>query len=116
MQRTLLKSKLHGATVTQTELYYDGSITIDVHLMEMADIVENERVQIVNVNNGVRFETYVIRGEKGSGMICLNGPAARLGIKGDIIHILSYDNISSEELEDFTPGIFILNEKNEIIQ
>ena len=110
----MLKSKIHNAVVTQTELSYAGSITIDGSLMEKSDIIENERVQVVNINNGARFETYVIQGEKGTGSICLNGPAARLGSPGDKIHILSYATMSQDELKGFKPTIIILNDKNEI--
>ncbi len=116
MRRIMLKSKIHNAVVTETELTYAGSITIDRILMEKANIIENERVQVVNLNNGTRFETYVIQGESGKGMVCLNGPAARLVTKGDIIHILSYATISEEELENFKPMIIVLNDKNEIVQ
>jgi len=112
MQRTLLKSKIHNARVTHANLYYEGSITIDELLMERADIVEHEQVQVVNCNNGARFETYVIRGERGSGMICLNGPAARLGNVGDIVHILSYAVITEEERENFEPVIVKLGDGN----
>ncbi|MFC1541172.1 aspartate 1-decarboxylase [Candidatus Latescibacterota bacterium] len=115
MRRIMLKSKLHNAAVTQTELSYMGSITIDGLLLEQADILENERVQVVNINNGERFETYVISGEKGSGTICLNGPAARLAAIGDRIYILSYATMNEEELIKFKPDILILNEKNEVI-
>ncbi len=111
----MLKSKLHNATVTETELTYVGSITIDQALLEQADIIENERVQVVNINNGARFETYVISGERGTGMVCLNGPAARLAANGDRIHILSYATMSAEELKDFKPDILFLNEKNDIV-
>ena len=116
MRRIMLKSKIHNAVVKETELTYTGSITIDRMLMEKANIIENERVQVVNLNNGARFETYVIQGEIGTGMICLNGPAARLGAKGDIIHILSYATISEEELKNFKPLIIVLNDKNEVVQ
>ena len=115
MQRTVLKSKIHNATITQTELLYDGSITIDEIIMKRSNIVENEQVQVVNQNNGARFETYVIPGERGSGMICLNGPAARMGIVGDSIHILTYITAEDDELKHFKPSIIILNEKNEIL-
>ncbi|MFC1539352.1 aspartate 1-decarboxylase [Candidatus Latescibacterota bacterium] len=115
MRRIMLKSKLHNAAVTQTELSYMGSITIDGLLLEKADILENERVQVVNINNGERFETYVISGEKSSGTICLNGPAARLAAEGDRIHILSYATMNEEELNKFKPDILILNENNVII-
>ena len=116
MRRIMLKSKIHNAVVTQTELSYVGSITIDGSLMEKSDIIENERVQVVNINNGARFETYVIQGEHGEGKICLNGPAARLCSPGDIIHILSYATISENELKDFKPKIIVLNDNNEISQ
>lgn len=112
----MLKSKIHNAEITQTELSYSGSITIDALILEKSDIIENERVQVVNMNNGARFETYVIQGEKGTGMICLNGPAARLGSPGDRIHILTYATMSEEKLKDFKPKIIVLNEKNEIIR
>lgn len=115
MRRILLKSKIHNAMITHSNLYYAGSITIDENLMERADIVENERVQVVNLNNGARFETYAICGKRGSGMICLNGPAARLGVETDIIHILTYATVGEEELKTFKPVKIVLNEKNEII-
>ena len=114
MQRIMLKSKIHNAVVTETELAYGGSITIDGFLMEQSDIVEFERVQVVNLNNGARFETYVIEGERESGTICLNGPAARLGVPGDIVHILSYSVLGEGELKEFKPKILILDEKNRI--
>ena len=111
----MLKSKIHNAVVTQTDLKYNGSITIDSTLMKKADIIENERVQIVNYNNGERFETYVIEGDKDSGMICLNGPAARLATPGNIIHILSYANVDGKELKEFKTRIIILNDENKIV-
>jgi len=114
MLRTLLKSKLHGARITQANLYYEGSITIAEDLMERADIVENERVQVVNLNNGARFETYVIKGKRESGEICLNGPAARLGAVTDIIHILSYMSVDETELDTISPVVLMLDERNSI--
>ena len=108
MRRIMLKSKIHNAVVTQTELSYSGSITIDELIMEKSDIIENERVHVVNLNNGARFETYVIKGEKGKEMICLKGPAARLGSPGDTIHILSYATMSEDELSGFKPKIILL--------
>lgn len=90
MLRHMAKSKLHGATVTQTELHYEGSITIDADLMDVADLVPFERVQVVNMSNGSRLETYVIEGERGCGTICLNGPAARYAVVGDKVHVISY--------------------------
>ena len=116
MQRTILKSKIHNAVIMQTKLTYEGSITIDGYLMDKADIVENERVQVVNINNGARLETYVIRGKERSSYICLNGPAARLGVEGDRIHILTYVIVNDDELENVKPAVLILNEKNEIIE
>jgi len=90
MLRHMAKSKLHGATVTQTELHYEGSITIDPDLMDVADLIPGERVQIVNMSNGSRIETYVIAGDRGCGTICLNGPAARHAVAGDKVHVISY--------------------------
>lgn len=115
MQRIMLNAKIHYAVITQTELEYEGSITIDGVLLDRVGIVENERVQVVNMNNGVRLETYVIRGEDGSGGICLNGPAARLGMVGDKVHILSYVALDKHEVSSHHPTILILNEKNQII-
>ncbi len=114
MQRIILKSKIHNAGVTQADLSYTGSITIDGEVMDRADLYENERVQVVNLNNGARFETYVIRGGDGSGVICLNGPAARMGLVGDRVHILSYALMSGEELRDHTPKIVMLDEGNRV--
>ncbi|MGE5531316.1 MAG: aspartate 1-decarboxylase [Bacteroidota bacterium] len=90
MLRNMAKSKIHGATVTNAVLYYEGSITIDRELMDAADLVPFERVQVVNVNNGSRIETYVIEGEPGCGTICLNGPAARYAVVGDKVHVICY--------------------------
>ena len=116
MQRILLKSKIHNARETHANLFYEGSITIDENLMEKADIVEHEQVQVVNCNNGARFETYVIKGERGSGMICLNGPAARLGNVGDTVHILTYAVVSEEEREFFKPVVLVLSDRNSIVE
>lgn len=90
MLREMAKSKIHGATVTEAVLYYEGSITIDRALMDAANLLPLERVQVVNVNNGSRLETYVIEGEADSGIICLNGPAARAAVVGDRVHVISY--------------------------
>ena len=103
MQIQLLKSKIHRAKITQTELNYVGSITIDENLMIAANLIENERVQVVNINNGERLETYVIKGEKGSGMICLNGPAARKGAVGDHVIVISYCIMEFEEAKKYQP-------------
>ena len=108
----ILKSKLHRVTVTQAELHYVGSITIDEDLMDAANLIENEKVQIVNINNGERFETYVIKGIKNSGDITLNGPAARKVHKGDIIIIISYALMDFEEAKGFKPWLVFPNETN----
>lgn len=101
----VVKSKIHKVTVTEANLQYVGSITIDVALMEVANIIENEKVQIVNVNNGERLETYVIKGERGSGVVCLNGPAARKCAVGDIVIIISYASMDFEEAKKHTPTL-----------
>ncbi len=116
MQRTMCKSKIHCATVTDANLKYEGSITIDENLMEAADFLPYEKVQIVNNNNGARFETYVIKGTRGSGTICLNGAAARLVQPQDTIIIISYANIDESELATFKPIIVSVNENNQVIQ
>jgi len=101
----VVKSKIHKVTVSEANLQYVGSITIDEDLMDAANIVENEKVQIVNVNNGERLETYVIKAERGSGKICLNGPAARKAVVGDIIIIISYALLDANEAKSFKPNI-----------
>ena len=103
MMINTFKSKLHRVTVTQADLNYVGSITIDENLMDAANIYENERVQIVNVNNGERLETYVIKGERGAGTICLNGAAARKVAVGDIVIIISYAMMTREEMKSHVP-------------
>ena len=113
--RTMLKSKIHRARVTDANINYEGSITVDSKLMAKADILPYEQVQVLNVNNGARFTTYAIEGEAGSGCICLNGAAARLAVKGDIVIILSYTQVPEEEVKDFKPRIVHVNEKNAII-
>ncbi|MBO4373400.1 MAG: aspartate 1-decarboxylase [Bacteroidales bacterium] len=105
MNIEVLKSKIHRVTVTQACLDYIGSITIDEQLMNEAGIIENEKVQVVNINNGERLETYVIKGEYGSGCICLNGPAARKVLPGDIVIIISYASMDFEEAKTFKPKI-----------
>lgn len=116
MQLSMLKSKIHRAVITQAELDYVGSVTIDEELMEAAGICEYEHVHIVNVNSGSRIETYVIAGEKGSGIICLNGAAARSGQKGDTVIIMSYAAMSPEEAGEHRPRVVFVNEKNEIVR
>ena len=111
-----MKSKLHGAQVTQTELHYEGSITIDADLMQRADIIENERVQVVNMENGSRLETYVITGPAGSGTICLNGPAARLCATGDSVHIISYVILDEAEARSFESRVLTIKEGNTVAE
>ncbi|MFB5761185.1 aspartate 1-decarboxylase [Paenibacillus medicaginis] len=114
MFRTMMKSKIHKATVTEANLNYVGSITIDRDLMEAADILENERVQVVNNNNGARLETYVIPGAPGSGVICLNGAAARLVQVGDVVIIMTYALISSEEVAGHVPQVILVDDHNRV--
>lgn len=116
MFRTMMKSKLHRATVTEANLNYVGSITIDEDLMEAGNLWENEKVQIVNNNNGARLETYVIKGPRGSGVICLNGAAARLVQPGDKVIIISYAMMTEEEARRYKPTIVILDENNQQLQ
>ncbi|WP_262248640.1 aspartate 1-decarboxylase [Parapedobacter soli] len=112
----VLKSKIHRARVTQAELNYVGSITIDEDLMDAANIIANEKVQIVNNNNGARFETYVIKGERGSGMVCLNGAAARLVQVGDVVIIISYALMEQQEAKEYQPILVFPDENNRLIQ
>jgi aspartate 1-decarboxylase len=112
MFRTLMKSKIHRATVTRTNLNYKGSITIDKELAEQAQLVENELVQIVNINNGERFETYVINGERGSRAIELNGAAARLAEPGDLVIIISYGMYNEEETKSHQPTVLMVDAQN----
>ncbi|NIK74147.1 aspartate 1-decarboxylase [Thermonema lapsum] len=114
MMIQVFKSKIHRVKVTQAELHYVGSITIDEALMEAANLIEGERVQVVNINNGERLETYVIKGERNSGMICLNGPAARKVQVGDIVIIISYAFMSVEEAKNFKPTIIFPDENNRL--
>ncbi|ADM70539.1 Aspartate 1-decarboxylase [Paenibacillus polymyxa E681] len=116
MFRTMMKSKIHRATVTEANLNYVGSITIDEDLMETADLLENEKVQIVNNNNGARLETYVIPGPRGSGVICLNGAAARLVQPGDTVIIISYASMSNEEAKTYKPTVVFVDEHNKPAQ
>lgn len=115
MFRTMMKSKIHRATVTEANLNYVGSVTIDEQLMEAADLLENEKVQIVNNNNGARLETYVITGPRGSGVICLNGAAARLVQPGDQVIIISYGMLSAEELKSHKPTVVFVDEHNHVV-
>ena len=114
MTLTMLKGKIHRATVIQAELDYVGSITIDETLLEASGIQEYEQVQIVDVNNGQRFETYVIAGERGSGLICLNGAAARMVQTGDKIIIMCYAGMTPEEAKEYAPKVVFVDEENHI--
>lgn len=116
MFRFIMKGKIHRATVTEANLNYVGSITIDKDIMEAADIWPNEKVQIVNNNNGARLETYVIEGEPGSGIICLNGAAARLVQPGDTVIIIAYGMMSEQEAKNHRPRVVIMDENNRIAQ
>jgi len=110
----VLKSKIHRAIVTQADLNYIGSITIDEDLMDAVDIIENEKVHVVNINNGERLETYAIKGPRGSGVICMNGPAARKAQKGDVVIIISYGIMDKEEAKTFKPRIIFPDDSNKI--
>lgn len=115
MFRTILKSKIHRARVTEADLHYQGSITIDADLMELADILPYEQVQVVDVTNGARLETYAIPGEAGSGIVCLNGAAAHLIHKDDIVIVISYATMSEDELADYMPKVVFVDEGNRLI-
>ena len=114
MRVEVLKSKIHRAKITQAELHYVGSISIDEDLMDAANIIEGEKVQIVNINNGERLETYVIRGERGSGTVCLNGPAARKAQVGDIVIIISYASMKFEKAKNFKPTVIFPTPDNKL--
>lgn len=114
MQIQVLKSKIHRVKVTEANLNYIGSVTIDQNLMEAANLLENEKVQVVNINNGERLETYVIKGKRNSGTICLNGPAARKVEPGDLVIIISYALMDFEEAKKFKPSVIFPNEKNKL--
>ena len=110
----MFRSKIHRATVTMAELYYEGSITVDKNLLDEADILPYEKVQVVNVNTGSRLETYTLEGPAGSGMICLNGPAARLGAVGDEVIIIAYSQMSDEEAKNHKPKVVLVDKKNKV--
>ncbi|MFA6349483.1 MAG: aspartate 1-decarboxylase [Candidatus Omnitrophota bacterium] len=114
MFRTMLKSKIHRARVTEANLYYEGSITIDSKLMDASDILPGEKVEVFNVNNGLRIETYAIKGKAGSGIICLNGPSARGACIGDEIIIVCYGLVDEKSCSLIKPKIIIVNDKNRI--
>lgn len=114
MMLEMFKSKIHRATVTMSELYYEGSITVDKDLLDAAGILVGEKVQVVNVNNGSRLETYTLEGPAGSGMICLNGPAARLGAVGDEVIIITYCHLTESEARNHKPKVVLVDKNNKI--
>jgi aspartate 1-decarboxylase len=114
MNISVLKSKVHRAVITEANLHYVGSLTLDEDLMDAANLIENEKVQVVNVNNGERLETYLIKGKRGSGICCLNGPAARRGMTGDVVVIISYCSLPFEEAKTFKPSIVFPKEGNRL--
>jgi len=112
----MLKSKVHRATVTQADLHYEGSLTLDTLLMDAANLLPFEKIQVLNVTNGERFETYVIEGEPGSGVVCLNGAAARKGARGDLVILVSYAVCSEDEARDSKPDLVFVDEKNRMVR
>ena len=114
MQIEILKSKIHRAVITEANLNYVGSLTIDEDLMEAANMIENEKIQVVNANNGERIETYIIKGKRGSGVMCLNGPAARRGAVGDVVVVISYATMDFEEAKKFKPTVVFPKEGNKL--
>ncbi len=116
MQRHLMKSKIHRATITAADLHYEGSLTVDQDLLDAADLITGEEVQVVNVNNGERFSTYVIPGPRGSGMLQLNGAAARLGLPGDLVILISYGLFGAEEAARHAPRVVFVDERNRIVR
>jgi len=112
----VLKSKIHRARITQTELHYVGSITLDEDLMDAANLIANEKVQVVNINNGERFETYVIKGDRGTGEVCLNGPAARKAQVGDLVIVISYAQMEFEEAKKHVPTLAYPDDNNRVIK
>jgi len=111
----VMKSKIHRVKITQAELHYVGSITVDEDLMDAADIIENEKVQVVNINNGERLETYVIKGARGTGEVCLNGPAARLAQVGDVVILISYGMIDKSEAKKHIPTVIFPDHNNHLV-
>ena len=114
MNIDILKSKVHRAVITEANLHYVGSLTLDEALMDAANMIEHEKIQVVNVNNGERIETYLIKGKKGSGVCCLNGPAARRGMVGDVVVIISYASMPFDEAKTFKPWIAFPKEGNQL--
>ena len=116
MQIEILKSKVHRAVITEANLNYVGSLTLDEDLMDAANMIENEKISVVNANNGERIETYLIKGKRGSGVCCLNGPAARKGMTGDIVIIISYCSLPFEEAKQFKPSVVFPDKNNKIMK
>jgi aspartate 1-decarboxylase len=116
MQRHLMKSKIHRATITSADLHYEGSLTVDEELLDAADLASYEEVQVVNVNNGARFSTYVIPGPRGSGVLQLNGAAARQGLPGDLVIVISYGVYSEAEAEQHSPAVVFVDSQNRIVR
>lgn len=116
MFRTMMNGKIHRARVTEANLNYVGSITIDTDILDAVGMVANEKVQIVNNNNGARFETYIIPGTRGSGVVCLNGAAARLVQEGDVVIIISYALVAEDKIASHEPKVAIMNEQNQIVE
>ena len=116
MKRHLMKSKIHRATITSADLHYEGSLTVDQDLLDAADLVAYEEVQVVNVNNGARFSTYVIPGPRGSGVLQLNGAAARLGMPGDLAIVISYGVFDAQEAARHVPSVVFVDEANRIVR
>ncbi len=114
MQIQILKSKIHRAVITEANLNYAGSLTLDEDLMDAANMIANEKVQIVNVNNGERLETYIIKGQRGSGVVCLNGPAARKGATGDVVIVITYASMDFEEAKKYKPILVFPKEGNKL--
>lgn len=110
----ILKSKVHRAVITEANLSYVGSLTLDEDLMDAANLIENEKITVVNVNNGERLETYLIKGERGSGVVCLNGPAARKGTVGDVVIIISYAQMDFEKAKSFKPSVVFPKDGNKL--
>jgi aspartate 1-decarboxylase len=116
MFRTMMKSKIHRATVTHADLHYVGSVTVDQELMEAADLLEGEQVTIVDIDNGARLETYVITGERGSGVIVINGAAAHLVNPGDLVILISYGVMNEQEVTDYAPRVVFVDDKNRPVE
>ena len=116
MHRHLMKSKIHRATITATDLHYEGSLTVDEDLLEAADLIPHEEIQVVNVNNGSRFATYVIPGLRGSGVVQLNGAAARLGHPGDVVILIAYGLFTEQEAKRHAPRVVFVDERNRVVR